>query len=110
MDGELRRASTRRIGPGNNATSSWPTRAGLGCSSLRQAQDRPGLSACGGGDFVRRPALPEAIKHWPLTSIQTRLINTGGRLVRHAEKLVFQLAEVFIGMGERIGGLRLAPG
>ena len=68
------------------------------------------------GNFVRRLALPKAMKSWSLTSIQTRLIKTGGRLVRHARRLVFQLAEVmvtrdvFIEMLEKLGGLRLAPG
>jgi hypothetical protein len=67
------------------------------------------------GNFVRRLALPESIKRWSLTSIQTRLIKIGGRLVRHARRLVFQLAEVtvtremFDEMLERIGRLRLAP-
>ncbi len=46
------------------------------------------------GNFMRRLALPESMKHWTLTSLQTRLIKTGGRLVRHARRLVFQLAEV----------------
>ena len=51
-----------------------------------------------------------------LTSLQTRLIKTGGRLVRHARRLVFQLAEVLVtremltGILERISRLRLAPG
>ena len=40
------------------------------------------------GNFVRRLALPEGMKHWSLTSIQTRLIKIGGRLVRHARRLV----------------------
>ena len=68
------------------------------------------------GNFVRRLALPESIKRWSLTSIQTRLIKTGGRLVRHARWLVFQLAKVMVSrdmfneMLERIGRLRLAPG
>ena len=34
--------------------------------------------------------------HWTLTSLQTRLIKTGGRLVRHARRMVFQLAEVLV--------------
>jgi hypothetical protein len=56
------------------------------------------------------------VNHWSLTSIQTRLIKTGGRLVRHARRLVFQLAEILVtrgmltGMLERISRLRLAPG
>ena len=68
------------------------------------------------GNFMRRLALPEAMKHWSLTSLQTRMIKTGGRLVRHAGRLVFQLAEVLVsremlgGILERIGRLRLAPG
>jgi hypothetical protein len=67
-------------------------------------------------NFLRRLALPEALKHWSLTSIQTRMIKTGGRLVRHAKRLVFQLAEVLVtrevlgGLLERISQLRLAPG
>ena len=71
------------------------------------------------GNLVRRPALPEAMNRWSLTSLQTRLIKTGGRLVRHARRLVFQLAEVLVARGmlavclrrmERISQLRLAPG
>jgi hypothetical protein len=68
------------------------------------------------GNFMRRLALPEAVKHWSLTSLQTRMIKTGGRLVRHARRLVFQLAEVLVsremltGILERISRLRLAPG
>ena len=68
------------------------------------------------GNFFRRLALPEAIKHWFLTSIQTRLIKTGGRLVRHARRLVFQLAEVMVSRAmfgeilDRIGRLRPVPG
>ena len=35
---------------------------------------------------------PGAMHDWSLTSLQTRMIKTGGRLVRHARRLVFQLA------------------
>jgi len=45
------------------------------------------------GNFARRLALPESVKHWSLRTVQTRLIKTGGRLVRHTRRLVFQLAE-----------------
>ena len=67
------------------------------------------------GNFLRRLVLPEPMKHGSLTSLQTRMIKTGGRLVRHARKLVFQLAEVLVtremlgGILERIVRLRLAP-
>ena len=68
------------------------------------------------GNFFRRLALPEAIKHWFLTSIQTRLIKTSGRLVRHARRLVFQFAVVMVSrdmfseMPEKIDRLRPVPG
>ncbi len=68
------------------------------------------------GNFMRRLAPPESMKRWTLTSLQTRLIKTGGRLVRHARRLVFQLAEVLVtremltGILERISQLRLTPG
>jgi len=68
------------------------------------------------GNFLRRLVLPEPMKNWSLTSLQTRMIKTGGRLVRHARKLAFQLAEVLVtremlgGILERSGRLRLALG
>jgi hypothetical protein len=68
------------------------------------------------GNFMRRLVLPEPVKHWSLTSLQTRMIKIGGRLVRHAGRLVFQLAEVLVtremltSMLERIGWLRVTPG
>ncbi len=90
----------------------------LSCHKFVANQVRLGLFilAYNLGNFFRRLALPEAIKRWSLTSVQTRLIKTGGRLVRHARRLVFQLAEVMVTRGmltgilERIGRLRLAPG
>ena len=68
------------------------------------------------GNFVRRLALPKAVKHWSLRSLKVKLIKIGGRLVRHARRLVFQLAEVavprsvFQGVLERIGRLCPVPG
>lgn len=68
------------------------------------------------GNFLRRLALPEAVRDWSLRSVQVKLIKMGGRLVRHARRLVFQLAEVavpralFQAMLERIGRLCPAPG
>ena len=93
----------------------------LSCHKFMANQVRLGLFilAYNLGNFVRRLALPEAMKRWSLTSLQTRLVKTGGRLVRHARRLVFQLAEVWVARGmlavrlrrmERISQLRLAPG
>jgi len=90
----------------------------LPCHRFRANEVRLQLSvlAYNLGNFFRRLALPEAIKHWSLTSIQTRLIKTGARLVRHARRLTFQLAEVMVSkdmfgeMLERIGRLRPVPG
>jgi len=68
------------------------------------------------GNLLRRLGLPKAIKDWSLRSVQVKLIKIGGRLVRHARRLVFQLAEVavprelFAAILERIARLCPAPG
>jgi hypothetical protein len=49
------------------------------------------------GNLLQRLALPKAIKGWSLRSVQVKLIKIGGRLVRHARRLVFQLAEAVSG-------------
>ena len=71
------------------------------------------------GNLLRRLGLPQAIqaiKDWSPRSVQVKLIKIGGRLVRHARRLVFQLAEaavpraLFQGVLDRIGRLCPAPG
>jgi hypothetical protein len=68
------------------------------------------------GNFLRRLGLPKAIKDWSLRSLQVKLIKIGGRMVRHARRIIFQLAEVavpgelFAAILERVSRLRLAPG
>ena len=68
------------------------------------------------GNFLRRLYLPKAVKHWSLRSVQIKLIKIGARLVRHARRLVFQLAEVavprelFRQVLKRIDELRPVPG
>jgi hypothetical protein len=37
--------------------------------------------------------LPKGIDHWSLTSLQQRLVRTGGRLVKHARYHWLLLAE-----------------
>jgi Transposase DDE domain group 1 len=68
------------------------------------------------GNFLRRLTQPKAVMEWSLRRVQLKLIKTGARLVRHARRLVFQMAEVAVSRDvwrailERIGGLRLGPG
>ena len=68
------------------------------------------------GNSLRRLCLPESINDWSLRSLQVKLIKMGGRIVRHARRIIFQLAEValsrdlFAAILERISRLRLAPG
>lgn len=67
------------------------------------------------GNFLRRLALPAPVKDWSLRSVQVKLIKTGARLVRHARRLVFHLAQVAVPRGlfqallERIRRLCPAP-
>jgi hypothetical protein len=68
------------------------------------------------GNFMRRLGLPRAIRDWSLRSLQVKLIKMGGRMVHHARRIIFQLAEVaipeeiFAALLGRISRLRLAPG
>ena len=41
------------------------------------------------GNLWRRLALPKRIENWSLTSLQQRLVKTGGRLVKHARTTGF---------------------
>jgi len=68
------------------------------------------------GNFLRRLGLPRAVKEWSLRSLQLKLIKIGGRVVRHARRIVFQLAEVavprelFAAILGRLVLLRAPPG
>ena len=48
------------------------------------------------GNFLRRLALPRPIQQWTLTTLRDKLIKIGGKVVRHAQSLTFQLAEVTV--------------
>jgi len=64
----------------------------------------------------RRLVLPRKIENWSLTSLQQRLVKTGGRLVKHARYYWLMLAEshltrrLFGAMVERIAALPVAIG
>jgi hypothetical protein len=45
------------------------------------------------GNLRRRLVLPQRIGNWSLTSLQQRLVKTGGRLVKHARYYWLLLAE-----------------
>jgi hypothetical protein len=45
------------------------------------------------GNLWRRLVLPQRIEKWSLTSLQQRLVKTGGRLVKHARYYWLLLAE-----------------
>ncbi len=40
--------------------------------------------------------LPLSVKHWTLTTLRDKLIKIGGKMVRHARCVTFQLAEVAV--------------
>jgi hypothetical protein len=51
------------------------------------------------GNLWRRLALPGRINKWSLTSLQQRLVKTGGRLVKHARYYWLLLAESHLTLG-----------
>jgi len=48
------------------------------------------------GNFLRRLALPDSVRHWSLRSIQVKLIKIGAKVAHHARQVIFQMAEVAI--------------
>ena len=68
------------------------------------------------GNFLCRLAVPAVVKDRSLRRVQVQPITMGGRLVRHARRVVFPLAAVAVPRGLFQGGLThirartLAPG
>jgi UDP-N-acetylglucosamine enolpyruvyl transferase len=48
------------------------------------------------GNFLRQAVLPQAVRHWTLTTLREKLIKIGAKVVRHSRKIVFQMAEVAV--------------
>jgi hypothetical protein len=64
------------------------------------------------GNLWRRLVLPKRIGHWSLTSLQQRLVMTGGRLVKHARYYWLLLAESHLTrrlFGAMIGWIESLP-
>jgi hypothetical protein len=90
----------------------------LSCHKFRSNEVRLWLTitAYNLGNLCRRLALPQRIGNRSLTSLQQRLLMTGGRLVKHARYYWLLLAEshltrrLFGSMVQRIDGLPLPSG
>jgi hypothetical protein len=80
----------------------------LSCHRFRGNEVRLWLSilAYNLGNLCRRLGLPGGIKDWSLTSLQKRLIKTGGRLVKHARYRWLLLAEGHLTRGRFASMLR----
>ena len=67
----------------------------LTCHRFRSNEVRLWLSmiAYNLANLWRRLVLPKRVDHWPLTSLQQRLVKTGGRLIKHARYYWLLLAE-----------------
>ncbi len=70
----------------------------LSCHDFEDNQARLQLFALAYnlGNFLRRLALPSAVKHWSLTTLRDKLIKIGAKIVRRARYVTFQMAEVAI--------------
>src|ERR1039458_7463458 len=90
----------------------------LSCHRFRSNDVRLWLSriAYNLGNLWRRLVLPKKIENWSLTSLQQRLVKTGGRLVKHARYYWLMLAEshltrrLFGSMVRRLAALAVATG
>ena len=87
--------SAARRSSGSKKVSKRRTGTRLSCHRFRANEVRLQLSvlAYNLGNLWRRLGLPHRIKTWSLTSLQQRLMKTGGRLVKHARYYWLLLAE-----------------
>jgi hypothetical protein len=86
----------------------------LSCHRFRSNQVRLALSllAYNLGNLWRRLGLRRGIENWSLTSLQQRLMKTGGRLVKHARYYWLLLAEGHLNrrrFAAMLGRLALLP-
>jgi len=86
----------------------------LSCHRFRANEVRLALSllAYNLGNLWRRLALPRRIENWSLTSLQQRIVKTGGRLVKHARYYWLHLAESHLNrrrFGAMLGRIALLP-
>ena len=51
------------------------------------------------GNFLRRLALPNRVKHWSLTTLREKLVKIGAKVVSRSRYVTFQMAEVAIPRG-----------
>jgi hypothetical protein len=90
----------------------------LSCHRFRANEVRlwPSLIAYNLGNLWRRLALPAPIGKWSLTSLQQRLVKTGGRLIQHARYYWLLLAEshltqrLFADMLQKVAALPMPAG
>jgi len=86
----------------------------LSCHRFRSNEVRLQLAvlAYNLGNLWRRLGLPRRINSWSLTSLQRRLMKTGGRLVKHARYYWLLLAEGHLNrrlFGDMLARLRALP-
>jgi hypothetical protein len=90
----------------------------LSCHRFRSNEVRLWLSvlAYNLGNLWQRLVLPNKIENWSLTSLQQRLVKTGGRFIKHARYYRLLLAESHLTRGlfgimlRRIAALPLLSG
>jgi len=89
----------------------------LSCRKFKDNQTRLQLFALAYNlaNFLRRLALPKAVRHWSLTTLREKLIKIGAKVTRHSKYVFFQLAEVaitrnlFAAILDRIARLAIPP-
>ena len=52
--------------------------------------------ACNLANFLRTPALPEAVSHRSMTTLRDRPVKIGAKSIRHGRSITFQMAEVMV--------------
>ena len=118
MSAEAEGKSRRQGSQARNSGKQAVKMTRLSCHRFRSNEVRLWLSliAYNLGNLWRRLVPPRKIENWSLTSLQRRLVKTGGRLVKRARYYWLMLAEshltrrLFASMVRRIDALTVAMG
>jgi hypothetical protein len=48
------------------------------------------------GNYLRQAVLPRCVSHWTLTTLREKLIKIGTKVVTHARRVIFEMAEAAV--------------
>jgi hypothetical protein len=94
--GACSRSATPFAGPTSAGAKLQACRSAFGIRTVNAVRLQLHALAYNLANFLRTLALPEAVKHWSLTTLRDWLVKIGAKIARHGRSVAFQMAEVMV--------------